>query len=287
MGDEQPIRPRPAPPRRARALRRGHRLHRRRRGGVRARSTRRRSTSSTGSRTSRRPSRRTPLADHLVGELIASEVEIKTGRCPSVRRGSGAMAERRAQLVGLVEPLGLTLGATGTHPWADWKDQRIIDTPHYRRNDELLRYVVWKNNTFGLHVHVGIRGADRAIAVTTGCATCCPSCSRSRRARRSSRASTRASTPRAPRSSRASSRAAASPTRSTTGTTYERVRPLPLRDGLDHRAHPAVVERPAAPRLPDGRDPDLRRPARPRRGAGARGARRVARRPDRACPRRG
>ena len=61
--------------------------------------------------------------------------------------------------------MGILLGATGTHPWADWKEQRIIDTPHYRRNDELLRYVVWRNNTFGLHVHVAIRGADRAIAV--------------------------------------------------------------------------------------------------------------------------
>ena len=50
-------------------------------------------------------------------------------------------------------------------PWSRWQDQRIIDTPHYRRNDELLRYVVWRNNTFGLHVHVGIRGGDRAIAV--------------------------------------------------------------------------------------------------------------------------
>ena len=77
------------------------------------------------------------------------------------------IADRRVQLVRLVEPLGLTLGATGSHPWANWKDQRIIDTPHYRRNDQLLRYVVWKNNTFGFHVHVGIRGADRAIQVTT------------------------------------------------------------------------------------------------------------------------
>ena len=77
------------------------------------------------------------------------------------------MADRRLELVRLVEPLGLTLGATGSHPWANWKDQRIIDTPHYRRNDELLRYVVWKNNTFGFHVHVGIRGADRALQVTS------------------------------------------------------------------------------------------------------------------------
>ena len=99
------------------------------------------------------------------------------------------MAERRAQLHALVEPMGLLLGATGTHPWADWKEQRIIDTPHYRRNDEILRYVVWRNNTFGLHVHVAINGPDRAIAVLRRrCATSCRSCSRSPRARRSSRA---------------------------------------------------------------------------------------------------
>jgi len=73
----------------------------------------------------------------------------------------------RAQLAALVEPLGLTLGATGTHPWASWRDQRIIDTPHYRRNDEILRYVVWRNNTFGIHTHVAIRGADRAVRVAS------------------------------------------------------------------------------------------------------------------------
>ena len=102
------------------------------------------------------------------------------------------------------------------------EDQRIIDTPHYRRNDELLRYVVWKNNTFGFHVHVGIRGADRAIAVTTACATGFLSSSRFRRARRSPKASTPACTPREPRSSRGSSPAAASPTCTRAGTDYER-----------------------------------------------------------------
>ena len=110
----------------------------------------------------------TPLEEHLVGELIASEVEIRTGRCETFVDLPAAMAERRSQLQSLVEPMGILLGATGTHPWADWKEQRIIDTPHYRRNDELLRYVVWRNNTFGLHVHVAIRGADRVIAVMNG-----------------------------------------------------------------------------------------------------------------------
>jgi carboxylate-amine ligase len=107
----------------------------------------------------------TELEGHLVGELIASEVEIRTGRCESFAEAAATMAERRRQLLELVSPLGIALCGTGTHPWSPWQEQRIIDTPHYRRNDEILRYVVWRNNSFGIHVHVGIRGADRAIAV--------------------------------------------------------------------------------------------------------------------------
>ncbi|HEY3182591.1 MAG TPA: YbdK family carboxylate-amine ligase [Gaiellaceae bacterium] len=109
--------------------------------------------------------RGTELEPHLVGELIASEVEIRTGRCEGFAEAAAKMAERRSQLQPLVRELGIALGGTGSHPWSRWQDQRIIDTPHYRRNDEVLRYVVWRNNTFGLHVHVGIRGRDRAVAV--------------------------------------------------------------------------------------------------------------------------
>jgi len=105
------------------------------------------------------------LDEHLVGELIASEAEVRTGKCADFAEAASRMAERRAQLQALARDQGLQLGATGTHPWSRWQDQRIIDTPHYRRNDEILRYVVWRNNTFGLHVHVGIHGGDRAIAV--------------------------------------------------------------------------------------------------------------------------
>ena len=112
--------------------------------------------------------RGTGLEPNLAGELIASEVEIKTGRQPTPADAIAALPERRRELEQVVEPLGLRLGATGSHPWANWKDQRIIDTPHYRRNDELLRYVVWKNNTFGLHVHIGVKGADRAIRAANG-----------------------------------------------------------------------------------------------------------------------
>jgi len=107
----------------------------------------------------------TELETHLVGELIASEIEIRTGRCDSFTDAAALVGERRQQLRALAEPRGVALGATGTHPWSPWQEQRIIDTPHYRRNDEILRYVAWRNNSFGLHVHVGINGADRAIRV--------------------------------------------------------------------------------------------------------------------------
>jgi carboxylate-amine ligase len=110
----------------------------------------------------------TALEEHLVGELIASEVEVRTGRCDTFEEAASLLGERREQLHGLAEDAGVALAATGTHPWSPWQEQRIIDTPHYRRNDEILRYVVWRNNSFGLHVHVAINGPDRAVGVCNG-----------------------------------------------------------------------------------------------------------------------
>ena len=109
----------------------------------------------------------TELEPHIVGELIASEVEVRTGRCDMFAEAADRLGERRVQLRALTDSLGVGLSSTGTHPWSPWQEQRIIDTPHYRRNDELLRYVVWRNNTFGLHVHVGINGPSRAIRVAS------------------------------------------------------------------------------------------------------------------------
>jgi carboxylate-amine ligase len=105
------------------------------------------------------------LADSAAGELIAAEIEIRSGRSTHFAEAVAKQRERRARLFGLVEGMGLALGATGTHPWADYLDQRIIDTPHYRRLSHDLGWVAQRNNTWSMHVHMGVRGADRAIAV--------------------------------------------------------------------------------------------------------------------------
>jgi carboxylate-amine ligase len=108
------------------------------------------------------------LAESAAGELIASEIEIRSGRGADFRESSERQREHRARLFALAEARGLGLAATGTHPWADYRDQRIIDTPHYQRLRRDLGYVVRRNNTWSNHVHMGIRGADRAIAVCDG-----------------------------------------------------------------------------------------------------------------------
>jgi glutamate---cysteine ligase / carboxylate-amine ligase len=105
------------------------------------------------------------LADSAAGELIASEVEIRSGRAETFAEAVALQEERRARLFALVDSMGLALGAMGTHPWGSYLDQTIIDTPHYTRLREELGYVAQRNNTWSLHVHVGVRGADRAIAV--------------------------------------------------------------------------------------------------------------------------
>ena len=105
------------------------------------------------------------LAEAAAGELIASEIEIRSGRGENFADAVARQGERRRRLFGLAAEMGLALGATGTHPWADYLDQRIIDTEHYNRLRQELGWVAQRNNTWSLHVHVGIRGADRAIAV--------------------------------------------------------------------------------------------------------------------------
>jgi carboxylate-amine ligase len=105
------------------------------------------------------------LADSVAGELISSEIEIRSGRCQDLPAAVAAQRDRRRRLFALAAEHGVALGATGTHPWSDYREQKIIDTEHYRRVEDGLKYVAWRNNTFSLHVHVGMQGADRAVLV--------------------------------------------------------------------------------------------------------------------------
>jgi carboxylate-amine ligase len=105
------------------------------------------------------------LREAITGELISSEIEIISGAGSDLHDALARQRDHRRRLFALVGAHGAALGATGTHPWADYREQPIIDTEHYHRVEDGLRYVAWRNNTFSLHVHLGVNGIDRAVKV--------------------------------------------------------------------------------------------------------------------------
>ena len=107
------------------------------------------------------------LRERFSGELIASELEFRTVKHDTFASAARELAEGRLATAALADRLGIAIGITGVHPFSHWTEQRIIDTPHYRLVEEGLGYVAWTNNTWALHLHVGVRGADRAVAVST------------------------------------------------------------------------------------------------------------------------
>ena len=49
-----------------------------------------------------------------------------------------------------------------------WEDQRIVGRDRYRDLISALRFVARQELIFGMHVHVGVEGADKAIHVADG-----------------------------------------------------------------------------------------------------------------------
>ncbi len=105
------------------------------------------------------------LKDAVAGELISSEIEIRSGRGEDLQHALALQREARRRLFALADKHGVALASTGTHPLSDYRQQHIIDTEHYRRVQDGLQYVARRNNTFALQVHIGIQGPDRAIKV--------------------------------------------------------------------------------------------------------------------------
>jgi glutamate---cysteine ligase / carboxylate-amine ligase len=101
--------------------------------------------------------------DRFSGELIDCEIESNTGVHPEPGNVAGDIVARRRVLLGHAERLGRVLGTSGTHPIGDWREQEIIDKPHYQRLKGKLGWLIRRNNTFALHVHYAVRGREKAI----------------------------------------------------------------------------------------------------------------------------
>jgi carboxylate-amine ligase len=101
-------------------------------------------------------------------ELMQSVLEIATTPCDDVAAAGEELRVLRAAVAEIAERRGLLLAAAGTHPFARWEDQAIVDRPRYHEIVEELGMIARRELIFGTHVHVAIEGPDRAIYVADG-----------------------------------------------------------------------------------------------------------------------
>ncbi|MEA2502289.1 MAG: glutamate---cysteine ligase / carboxylate-amine ligase [Actinomycetota bacterium] len=99
-------------------------------------------------------------------ELMENTIEINTDVCATVAE---ARADLQASIAGITthtEPRGLALMCSGTHPFSHWVHQKITPNPRYERLVEQMQWPARQLLIFGIHVHVGVRSAEKAIAIS-------------------------------------------------------------------------------------------------------------------------
>ncbi|MEY2432809.1 MAG: glutamate---cysteine ligase / carboxylate-amine ligase [Acidimicrobiaceae bacterium] len=103
-----------------------------------------------------------PKAKH---ELFECTVEIITGICTTVGEARIDLQGTLAALDALTQPRDLALMCSGTHPFSSWRDQKISPNPRYARLIEEMAWMAERMQIFGVHFHVGVRSAEKAVAI--------------------------------------------------------------------------------------------------------------------------
>lgn len=103
---------------------------------------------------------KTLLREAIKSEMHQSVIEIGTGICDNIQQARVQVSQLRQQIILLANKNGLLVGAAGTHPFADWRDQKITPDQRYVEIVEDLRVVARENLIFGMHVHIGIEDQE-------------------------------------------------------------------------------------------------------------------------------
>jgi len=101
-------------------------------------------------------------------ELLQSVLEIATPPCADVGEADRHIRRLRREVAEAAAKRDLAIGSAGTHPTALWEHQRVSADPRYRDLIAALRFIARQEIIFGLHVHVGIDDADKAIHIANG-----------------------------------------------------------------------------------------------------------------------
>ena len=98
-------------------------------------------------------------------ELIESNIELITGICSTVAQARTDLEGTLGEVAPVAEELGLALLCAGTHPFSDWAAQDITPGERYHRLVEEVQWPARRMAIFGIHTHVGVRSAEKAIAI--------------------------------------------------------------------------------------------------------------------------
>ncbi|MEU8172979.1 glutamate--cysteine ligase [Microbispora hainanensis] len=112
-----------------------------------------------------------PKAMH---ELMQSQVEIVTDVCHTVAEAVQDLKKSIGRLAETVEPRGIALACTGTHAISDWRDAVYAPSQRYVELIEDLQWLAWRIQTFGVHVHVGVKERDKVIPIVNALAAYLP-----------------------------------------------------------------------------------------------------------------
>ncbi|MBO3745196.1 glutamate--cysteine ligase [Streptosporangiaceae bacterium NEAU-GS5] len=112
-----------------------------------------------------------PKAMH---ELMQSQVEIITDVCHTAAEAVRDLEKSIDRLRSVVTPRGMALACTGTHPISDWRDAEYAPVQRYTELVEDLQWLAWRIQTFGVHVHVGVRERDKVIPIVNALAAYLP-----------------------------------------------------------------------------------------------------------------
>jgi glutamate---cysteine ligase / carboxylate-amine ligase len=109
-----------------------------------------------------------PPAGEIKAELLESVLEIATSPCPDIPSAAAELVALRALARDRAHAHGLEIGASGTHPFARWENQRVVSDDRYRDLVRSLGFVARQELVFGMHVHVGMADAEETIYVANG-----------------------------------------------------------------------------------------------------------------------
>ncbi|MFB6220121.1 MAG: glutamate--cysteine ligase [Halolamina sp.] len=104
-----------------------------------------------------------PLSDRLDHELFQFTIETQTPRIEEVSDAEDAMLAVREALVEYAADHGYRIAGAGLHPAAKWRELDHAQKPRYRSQLDRIQYPQHRNTTAGLHVHVGVDDADKAV----------------------------------------------------------------------------------------------------------------------------